>query len=257
MTTSVLTRPPTAAEPAPIPFPRLLRAEWRKATGARAARWLLAATALITVAALAVPLLFARQVAQTRAAYLTWAGLGLSRLLPIVLLLAMTAEWSQRTAMTTFALEPRRGRVLRAKVLAGLILSALGGCFAFLAAEMGVAAARAAGHHVAVGWNWPELAGFAAFVVLTGAIGMAVGAAVHNTAAAIVTYFALGAAFSLLGVIPAAQRAGDWVDTYQTFGWMLSGQWSGREVQIATSAAIWIAVPLAIGWVRTIRREAR
>ena len=254
MTTLVLTRPPGRGEPVPIPFRRLLRAEWLKTTGARAARWLLAATALVTVAALAVPLLFPRDVAQTRAGYLTWAGLGLSRLLPIVLMLAMTAEWSQRTAMTTFTLEPRRGRVLAAKVLAGLGISVLGGCFAFLAAAIAVLAARAAGHHVAVGWNWPQLAGFAAFVVLTGAIGMAVGAAVHNTAAAIVTYFALAAAFSLL-MIPAAQQAGDWVNTGQTFGWVLAGQWSGHGAQIATSAVLWIALPLAVGWVRTMRRE--
>jgi len=91
---------------APIPFTRLLRAEWRKTTGTRAARWLLGATALTTVAGLAVPLAFSHNVAQTRASYLLWAGLGLSRLLPIVMMLAMTAEWSQRTALTTFTLVP-------------------------------------------------------------------------------------------------------------------------------------------------------
>ena len=68
------------------------------------------------------------------------------------------------------------------------------------------------------------------------------------------TYFALAAVTSLL-LIPAVQKAGSWVDTGQTFGWMLVGQWSGHGPQIASSAAIWIVAPLAIGTVRTIRRD--
>jgi hypothetical protein len=171
---------------------------------------------LLALAAQAVPLAFARDVTQNRASFLTWAALGLTRLLPIALMLTMTAEWSQRTALTTFTLEPRRGRVLAARIVVGLALSVIGGC----------------------------------------GIGIAIGSAVHNTAAAIVTYFALAAVTSLL-LIPAVQKAGSWVDTSQTFGWMLAGQWSGHGPQIASSAAIWILAPLAIGTVRTIRRDVR
>jgi hypothetical protein len=98
-------------------------------------------------------------------------------------MLTMTAEWSQRTALTTFALEPRRGRVLAAKVVASLAISVTGGCLAFAIAQAGLAVALADGRHPAVGWSWPELAGFAAFVVLTTAIGSAIGSALHNTAA--------------------------------------------------------------------------
>lgn len=239
-----------------IPFARLVRAESRKATDTRAARWILAAAVLLALASQAVPLVFPRDVSQDRASFLTWAALGVSRLLPIALLLAMTAEWSQRTALTTFTLEPRRGRVLAAKILAGLGLSVGGGCLAFGIAAAGVAVARSAGRHVAGTWNWPELAGFAAFVVLSSAIGIAIGSALHNTAAAIVTYFALGGLVSLL-MIPAAQKAGSWVNTTQTFGWMLSGQWSGHSTRIAASAAFWILLPLAVGIVRTISRDVR
>ena len=239
-----------------IPFTSLFRAEFRKATDTRATRWLLAAAVLLALAAQAVPLAFPHEVAQNRASFLTWAALGLSRLLPIALMLTMTAEWSQRTALMTFTLEPRRGRILTAKVLAGVSLSVAGGCLAFGIAQAGLAVARADGRPVAVGWSWPELAGFAAFVVLTSAIGIAIGSALHNTAAAIVTYFALAAITSLL-LIPAVRKAGNWVDTSQTFGWMLTGQWAGHGAQIASSAAIWIAVPLAIGIIRTIRRDIR
>ena len=241
---------------ASIPFARLLLAEFRKATDTRAARWLLAAAMLLAVAAQAVPLLFPRDVAQNRASYLTWAALGISRLLPIALMLTMTAEWSQRTALTTFTIEPRRGRVLTAKVAASLVISAIAGCLAFGIGQAGLALALAHGRHAALGWNWQELVGFAAFIVLTSAIGSAIGSALHNTAAAIVTYFALAAVASLL-LIPSIERAGSWVNTGETFGWVLAGQWSGHGPQIASCALLWVALPLAIGAVRIVRRDIR
>ena len=43
--------------------------------------------------------------------------------LPIVGLLLVTSEWSQRTALTTFTLVPERGRVVAAKLLAGCALA--------------------------------------------------------------------------------------------------------------------------------------
>ena len=257
MTPPLTVRPATTVLRAPIPFGRLLRAEWRKATGTRAARWLLAAVALTTIGGLGIPLLFPRDVTQSRASYLTWAGLGLTRLLPIVLMLAMTAEWSQRTAMTTFTQEPRRARVLAAKVATGLGISLAGAVYYALAAtELVVTAARATGRGIAVGWNWPQLAGFAVFVLLTSAIGIAFGAMLHNTAVAIVTYFALAGALSLL-MIPALQAAGNWINTGQTYSWVLNGQWAGHVAQIATSTMLWVVLPLALGLLRTLRREVR
>ena len=130
-----------------IPFSRLFRAECRKATDTRAARWLLAAAVLLALAAQAVPLAFPHDVTQNRASFLTWAALGITRLLPIALMLTMTAEWSQRTALTTFTLEPRRGRVLAAKIAAGLAVCVVGGCLAFGIAQAGLAVALANGRH--------------------------------------------------------------------------------------------------------------
>ncbi len=239
-----------------IPFRTLLAAELRKTVSTRAAKALLAAALLLSMAAEAVPVIFARDVTQDRASYLTWSALGLSRLLPIVLMMAMTAEWSQRTALTTFTLEPRRGRVLTAKVLAGLLIGALCGGFACLAAEVTASFAPHL-HHMAYwhpGADWAQLAGFAAFIMATSAIGVAIGAVLHNTAAAIVTYFAVAGAASLL-MIPALAKAGEWINTGQTFGWMLDGSWSGHIPQIAVSAMLWIALPLTIGAARTIRRD--
>jgi ABC-2 type transport system permease protein len=237
-----------------IPFSNLFRAEWQKTLSTRAARYLLALTAVLAVGGEAVPIIFTHDVTQNRASFLTWSALGMSRLLPIVLMLAMTSEWSQRTALTTFTLEPRRGRVLAAKIASGFLLAVICAAFAFVVATVAVLGAHAAGHHVAAGWDWSELAGFALFMVATSALGLAFGAALHNSAAAIVTYFALGAAISLL-TIPALAKVGDWISTTQVFGWILNGQWSGHVTEMAVCVALWILLPLAVGTVRTIRRD--
>jgi ABC-2 type transport system permease protein len=256
MTPAVTVQPAATGQSAPIAFGRLLRAEWRKTTGTRAARWLLAAVALTTIGGLEIPLLFPRDISQSRASYLTWAGLGLTRLLPIVLMLAMTAEWSQRTALITFTQEPRRARVLAAKIATGLGISLAGAVYALGATELAVTVARAAGRDVSTSWNWPQLTGFAVFVLLTSSIGIAFGTLLHNTAVAIVTYFALAGAVSLL-MIPALQTAGNWINTGQTYSWVLDGQWDGHAAQITTSTLLWVIVPLALGLLRTLRRDVR
>ena len=42
-------------------------------------------------------------------------------ILPVLAILLVTGEWSQRTALTTFTMEPRRERVVLAKLAAALI----------------------------------------------------------------------------------------------------------------------------------------
>ena len=44
-------------------------------------------------------------------------------LLPVLGIMLVTSEWSQRTAMVTFTLEAHRGRVVTAKLVAGLLLA--------------------------------------------------------------------------------------------------------------------------------------
>ncbi len=246
--------PPTG----PIPFARLLRVEWQKTVGTRAARWLLGAVVALTAGGLAIPLAFPRDVSQSRASYLSCAALGETRLLPIVLLMALSGEWSQRTALVTFTQEPRRGRVLAAKIAAGsgiaLVFAVFG--WALTQAVVGVAAAagRSIASHPPV--HGPQLAGYAVFVLLTSLIGMAFGALAAGTATAIVSYVALGALGNLFSIGPL-RDLGRWVNTGETYGWLLHGEWAGHTAQIATSTTLWLILPLALGLVRTLRREIR
>jgi hypothetical protein len=39
------------------------------------------------------------------------------------------------------------------------------------------------------------------------------------------------------------------------FTWLLNAEWLGHTMQIRVAVLLWIAVPLAVGLVRTVQRE--
>ena len=137
--TTVLTKPEpdvdaprTRQQQDGISFSQLLRVEWGKATDTRAARWLMLTVALTTTGLMLAPLLAKNSIDQTQTSYLSYAAFGLTILLPVVSILTLTSEWSLRTVLVTFTQEPRRVRVIKAKVCVSLILAALGSAFAGL-----------------------------------------------------------------------------------------------------------------------------
>lgn len=65
--------------------------------------------------------------------------------------------------------------------------------------------------------------------------------------------FALPATFALLGA--ASKLVADWFDWSTTFNWVLENDWGGHVPQISFSFLFLVAVPLAAGVVRTVRRD--
>jgi hypothetical protein len=236
-----------------IPFTRLLRVEWRKQLDTRAARWLVIVSAVLTAAAVLVPLLRPSVIPQTFPMYLQIVVFGVTMILPVVSILTVTTEWTRRTVLTTFTQEPRRGRVTAAKFGAGLGLAALAAAVGIAVAAGGLLASDAAGR--TVGWDTAprEVVGFVVLVLLNALMALAFGVLLHNTAAAVTLYFVLPMVFSLLSLL--LRDAREWVDTAVTFTWVLAGDWAGHTPQILTSLGLWVALPLAVGLVRTARRE--
>jgi ABC-2 type transport system permease protein len=251
-TTRTITR--RASRPSPIPFSRLLRVEWRKSIDTLSARWLLAAVAVATIGAVAIPAAMPDTMDQDLQTYLSWAGLGLVLLLPAVSILVLTTEWTQRTVLVTFTQEPRRARVLAAKILGGLVLGVAGAAYAGVVSAAGLAVSSALGRTISWELDARHATGLVLFVLLNSLMGMAFGALLHNTAAAIVLFYVLPTVWTVIA-IGALDRLRAWLDTMQTFGWVLAGEWDGHTAQILTSAAVWVLAPLVLGLVRTYSRE--
>ena len=260
MTSTTITHPvrtpradaPRATSPG-IPFRRLVRVEWGKATDTRAARWLLVAVAGTTVGLMLAPILSPSSIDQSYTSYLGFAAVALSILLPVVSILTLTSEWSQRTALATFTQEPRRMRIITAKITVSLMLGVGAAVFGGLVTAAGLGVAAASGRTLDANLDAGLLVAFLLYVVLNVMTGVALGALVHNSAAAIVASFVLPIGFALLG--RASQLVADWLDYSTAFNWLLNGQWSGHTAQILVSVMLWVAIPLAAGLVRTVRRE--
>ena len=239
--------------PGPIPFSRLVRVEWAKATDTRAARWLLALVGLSTAGMMLVPVLVPTSFDQTYASYLRVAALGLSMLLPVVAILMFTGEWSQRSVMITFTQEPRRIRVVNAKLAVSMLLGGGGAVFGGVVTVAGLGLAAASGRALEANLSVGAIIGYLLFALINVLAAVALGALLQSSAAAIAASFALPAAFAALG--KASTLVADWIDTSGPWNWVLENDWAGHVPQISFSIVFWVAVPLAAGVVRTIRRD--
>jgi ABC-2 type transport system permease protein len=240
------------APPVRPPLPRLSLVELRKMADTRAGFWLLAAVAAIAAGLVIVLIAVGDPPDQDLASMFTFAVFGTSVLLPIVGILAVTSEWSQRTALTSFTLVPERWRVMVAKVAAAFALALLS-----VVICLGLAAV---GTLVAGGdWNL-ALSGIAsgALYQLLGMLGgFALGLLFLSSPLAIVMYFVLPTAWGLLGELIDALPA-EWLDTARTFEPLLENEMAGGDwARLATSCALWIGLPLVLGALRLRRAEVK
>lgn len=236
------------------PLHRLTRVELRKLVDTRAGFWLLASTGLLTVAVAVIAALVLEGEDQSLLNLLAVTVQPASILMPVAGILLVTSEWSQRTAITTFALVPDRARVLTAKALAGVtvavaafalcVVIALVVAVAFDATSMSLSAA---------------LIGQALFsVVVPMVAGVAFGAALLASAPAIVASFVLPTAWAAIGSIHALHDAARWLDQTRTMTPLLEESLSGIQwARVGTSLALWLLLPLAIGTWRIVRSDPK
>ncbi|MGL5909723.1 MAG: ABC transporter permease [Phycicoccus sp.] len=251
-------RVPTRSERAGVPSARLFRVELRKLLDTRAGRWLAGSTALVSVLAVTAFLVWGNNDEATFQGLLGLAVLPLAVLLPILGIMSATAEWSQRTGMVTFALEPHRGRVVAAKLAAAAALA------------LGVVATAVAGTalaHLVAGtfldlpgdWSVPGavVGGIALAMVVYLVQGVAFGLVFLNTPLAIVLSLVLPTAFTIVGALVSGfERVATWLDLSRATEPLLAGSMGGQDwAHLGTASLVWLGLPLAVGTWRVMTRE--
>lgn len=249
----------------PAPFHRLALVELRKSYDTRAGFWLIASIGLIVLAAEIIVL--AVTTTQNEAAsfgdFVGTAAFLTSFLLPVLGIMVLTSEWSQRTAMVTFALEPRRPRVIAAKALVGVVLTLITVVVSVAVGALCTVLYRVIEGHADWTFGWPDFAAFLVTQVLAMLGGFALAALLLNTPAAIVAFFVYKWVLPGLFEI-GAQLIGwfsdlrSWIDfqSAQTAIWDWSG--SGRDwAELVVSGAVWLALPLVVGVRRVLRAEVK
>lgn len=241
------------------PSSRLVSVELRKIIDTRAGFWLLTVTGLGSVAAVILRLGLGSRTDRTFEHVYLYAQTPLCMLLPVIAILLVTGEWSQRTALTTFTLVPRRSKVIEAK-LDALATLAIGGWFAALGASAAGFAAGKALDRTSGGWSLPFHMIQQVWIAQLSAvlIGAAFGLLLRSTAAAVVVYLVIPTAWTFVAkVIPGISGVSKWLDCSTTTDWLLkSKELTGQQwAQLGTSMALWCALPMLIGLWRLSREE--
>ncbi|MFI0446261.1 ABC transporter permease [Actinomadura sp. 6N118] len=257
---TAMTAPSALLEPARPPLLRLTAVELRKMTDTRSGRWLLILIGLTAVAMMPVVLFAVPKQEQTLLEFFTASQTGVSFLLPVLGILAVTTEWSQRTALTTFTLVPERPRILAAKLIAGSALGALFACVglvtALIARTVGELMGRSDGS-----WSLsPGRFGLTVlFAVLLLFMGIAFGMLFMNSPLAIASFFVLPTLWSALGeMISKLKGPASWLDTNRTLTALSEPGITAEEwARAGTSLALWLLLPLVIGTIRLIKREVK
>lgn len=250
----------------PISFLTLFKVELRKSVDTRAGLWLLIITAL--AGALGMGILLAigltTDFAPRFGTFFATTNYTTGTLLPVIGILLVTSEWSQRTAMSTFTIEPRRTMVVLAKLAAGLalalVVAAISTVFAALSNLLyGVLSGDGAS------WSLGPVS-IGGFLVLQGIAmlaGFALAALLLNTPAAIVLFFVytfvlpavLGIGAAFVGWIRDIQP---WIDFSAAQGPLISWDLDGRDwAHLAVSGTLWLLLPLAVGLWRILRAEVK
>ncbi|MET0839687.1 MAG: ABC transporter permease, partial [Marmoricola sp.] len=180
----------------PVPLSRLVKVEMRKMVDTRAGMWLI--IAIIAITAL-ITIIFFFAAPDDERTFINYMGVMATPqgfLLPVMGILLMTQEWSQRTGMVTFTLEPHRGKVIWAKVLAALAYGLLAVVLAIVLAALATSVSGAPGAWDNIGAD--DVGKFTLLQVSGVLQGLAFGLIFLNSAAAIVTYFVVPIAFSVV-----------------------------------------------------------
>jgi ABC-2 type transport system permease protein len=275
MSTAVVTPTGTPVPPAsasarpartitPVPTTRLMKVELRKMFDTRAGFWLMASVGILSVLASAAVIAWAPDSAINQETFATAIGMPLSVVLPVIALLSITSEYSQRTGLTTYTLVPWRGRVVAAKLL---VTVAIGVASMFVALAVGAVGNLVGSAVTGLDPVWSISAEEFGLVTLANVLGMLVGfmlgVVLRSSAAAIVGYFVYslvlpGALATLAAFQEWFRDLQPWVDVNYAMSVLFTGSMTTENwQQLGVTTLVWLWLPLAIGLRSVLRAEVK
>lgn len=247
-----------------LAFTRLVHVELRKLVDTVAGRWVVGAILLLAAIAMTAMWFLAEPTSLGFGVFVGAAGFPVMLLLPILGILAATTEWSRRTGLVTFTLEPRRIRVALAKLAAAVLLGVVTLLAAALIAVL--MTLLAAGLKDGAGmWDIEarELWGNGLAGVLGVAQGVGFGMLLGSTPLALVAYFVLPQVFQLLYLWDAAADLMPWIDLNRATAMLGTGTNGAGPLtntdwaHVASAYGLWVALPIVLGTWMLLRREVK
>ncbi len=265
MSTATLERvQETRTSPTRAPMSRLTGVELQKMFDTRSGFWLMASIVITAVLATGTVILFAPDDELTYSTFATAIGFPMAIILPMIAILSVTSEWSQRSGLTTFTLVPQRSRVVWAKANSAVAVGVVSMLIAFVVGALGNVVGTAI---TGTDQVWDASVSDMLYIVLGNVLGLLVGfmlgVLIRNSPGAIVAYFIYSLMLpSLASLLATSQEwfanVQPWVDFNYAQSALFNGDLTGEQwAHIAVAGSMWLLAPLAVGVALVLRSEVK
>lgn len=249
-----------------VPLTRVTLVELRKMFNTRSGLWLIASIAISAVLATGGVILWAPDDQLSYSTFATAIRFPVVVILPLIAILAVTSEWSQRTGLTTFTLIPHRSRIITAKAISSVLIAVAAMGLTFAVGALGnLLSSALTGTSLVWDVTLTQCLYYVLGMVLSLLTGFMLGVLIRSSTGAIVAYFTLTFVLpTIFGLLADSQRwfhdLQPWIDIQFAqsglfvFDQALTGeQWAN----IAVTGVTWLLLPLAIGLGFVMRAEVK
>ena len=245
---------------------RVTKVELRKMFNTRSGFWLIASIAISAVLAAGGVILWAADDQLTYSTFATAIRFPVVVILPLIAILSVTSEWSQRTGLTTFTLVPHRSRIIAAKAISSVSIAVAAMVLTFAVGALGnLTSAAVTGTAPVWDVTLTQCLYYVLGMILSLLTGFMLGVLIRSSTGAIVAYFVLTFVLpTIFGLLSDSQRwfhdLQPWIDIQFAqsglfiFDQALTGeQWA----HIGVTGATWLLIPLATGLGFVMRAEVK
>ena len=230
----------------------------------RSGFWLVASIAILAFLATAAVIAFSTTSGLTYTSFATAACFPMTIVLPVIAILSVTSEWSQRSGLTTYTLVPHRQRVVGAKAIASIGVAVVTMPLALAIGALGnLVGATIAGIEPVWDVTVTNMLTLLLANVLGLLVGFMLGVLIRSSAGALVAYFVYSFLLPTLSIILASSQAWfrhlqPWIDFQYAGGTLLDGTVTSEQwAHLGSSATLWLAVPLVVGLGLVVRAEVK
>ena len=249
-----------------IPLSRITAVELRKMFDTRSGFWLIASIAISAVLAATGVILFAPDDQLTYSTFATAIRFPVVIILPLIAILAVTSEWSQRTGLTTFTLVPHRSRIIAAKAISSVVIAIAAMALTFAVGAVGnLLSAAVTGTTLVWDVTVTQCLYYVLGMVLSLLIGFMLGVLIRASIGAVVAYFVYTFLLpTVFGLLASSQHwfhnLQPWIDIqFAQSGLFVfdksltAEQWAN----IGVTGIVWLVIPLLIGLRLVMRTEVK
>jgi ABC-2 type transport system permease protein len=251
-------------EVSPVLLSRVVKVELRKMFDTRSGFWLMASIVITALLTMIGTIAFAPEADLTYYTFAKAIGFPMTIVLPIIAILSITGEWSQRTGLTTFTLVPHRNRVIAAKAVSSVAVAIASMLLAFVIGAIGnLVGTAVTGTDLVWDVSFAEGLNIVLGSLLCLLTGTMLGMLIRSSAGALVAYFVYALLLpTVAGILASSQEwfrdLQPWVDLNYAQAALFEGTLTAEQwANLAVTASLWLVLPAILGLRLVMKSEVK